>query len=116
MSGSRSLSIESVAIRVARLLAIISAWSVAMALGMGYFFSPIGAVPQPTAGDLIGFGYAFTIAGAVAAAVALVREGKRSWAVEIALAVALMMATTAVLAYLALWAAPWTVRSRMDAW
>ena len=42
--------------------------------------------------------------------------GKRSWAVEIALAFGLMMATAAVLAYLGLWAAPWTVRSRMDAW
>jgi hypothetical protein len=116
MLRSRSLSVETVTIRVARLLAIISVWSVVMALGMSYFFSPIGAVAEPTFGDLIGFGYAFTVTGAVTASVALVLGGKRWWAVEIALAVGLMMATTAVLAYLALWAAPWTVRSRMDAW
>ena len=79
MSGPRSLSVESVAIRVARPLAIMSVWSVAVALVMGYFFSPIGAVAQPTFFDLIGFGCAFTITGAVAASVALVLGGKE-WA------------------------------------
>lgn len=115
MSGSRS-SIESIAVRVARLLAIISAWSVVLAPAMGFFFSPIGAVEQPSSFELLDFACAFTIAGAAAAAVALALAGKRWWAVEIALALGLAIAMTAVLAYLALWAAPWTVRSRMDAW
>ena len=38
MPDSRGLSLESVAIRMAQLLAILSAWSVVVALGMGYFF------------------------------------------------------------------------------
>src|SRR4051794_24715732 len=116
MLDSRSFSVESVAIRAARLLAIITAWSVAVALVMVYYFSPIGAVSVPDFSDLIEFGCAFTITGAAAAAVVLVLGGKGWWAVEIALAFGLMMATAAVLAHLALWAAPWTVRSRMDAW
>ncbi len=116
MLGSRSLSIESIAVRVARLLAIILGWSALVALAMGYFLSPIGAVQQPTFGDFIGFASAFTITGAVAASVALVLGGKKRWAVEIALALGLTIVTTAVLAYVALWMAPWTVRSRMDAW
>jgi hypothetical protein len=116
MPGSRSPSVESALIRVARPLAIISVWSVAMSLIMGYFFSPMGAVEQPAFHDLIEFGCAFTITGAVAGSVALVLAGKKWWALEILMAVGLTMATTAVLAYLALWVAPWTVRSRMDAW
>jgi hypothetical protein len=116
MLGSRGLSVESVAIRVTRLLAILAVWSIVVALGMGYFFSPIGVEARPSYNDLVGFGCAFAIAGAVAASVALALGGKRKWAVEIALAVALTMVATAVLAALALWVAPMTVRSRMDAW
>jgi hypothetical protein len=110
------ISVESVSIRTARLLAMILAWSVAATLMMGYFFSPIGAMAEPDFNELADFACAFTITGAVAASVTLMLEGKMSWAVEIALSVALTMAATAVLAYVALWAAPWTVRSRMDAW
>jgi len=116
MLSSRSLSLESAVIRVARLLAILSAWSVVVVLGLGYFFAPRGSEAQPTYYDLIGFGCAFAIAGTVAASVALALGGKRKWAVELALAVALTMAATAVLARLALWEAPWTIRSRMDTW
>ncbi len=116
MLGSRCFSVESVVIRVARLLAILSVWSVVVALGMGLFFAPRGSEVQPTYYDLIGFGCAFAIAGAVAASVALTLSGKRKWAVELALAVVMPTAATAVLAALALWVAPMTVRSRMDAW
>ena len=116
MLGFRRLSVESVAIHVARLLAILSIWSVVVALGMGYFFAPRGVEAQPTYYDLIGFGCAFAIAGTVAASVALAPGGKRKWGVEIVLAVALTMAATAVLAALALWVAPGPIRSRMDLW
>ena len=47
---------ESFTIRVARLLAIIAVWSVAAAMVMGYFFSPIGAMAEPTFNDVIAFG------------------------------------------------------------
>ena len=116
MSGTRSHSLEMVALRVARPLLIVAVWCGVLALGMSYFFSPIGAVAEPTFGDLIGFGFGFTITGLLAASVALAVAGKRKWAVEIALAVGVTMAMVAVLAYLALWGAPWTLRSRMDAW
>ncbi len=116
MLSSRCLSVESIAIHVARLLAILSVWSVVVALGMGYFFSPVGVETQPSYNDLIGFGCAFAITGAVAASVAMALGGKRKWAVELALAVVLTIVSTAVLAVLALWVAPMTVRSRMDAW
>jgi hypothetical protein len=116
MSGSRSYSLESVALRVVRPLLIVAAWCGFLALGMRYFFSPIGAVAEPTFGDLIGFGFGFTITGLVTASVALVVAGKRRWALEIAVAAGVMMAALAVLAYVALWGAPWTLRSRMDTW
>ena len=116
MLGSRSLSVESVAMawhdcwRSSRYGPSRRHWSWATSSRRSARWQ------RPTLGDLFGFGCAFTIAGAVAASVVLVLGGKRRWAVEIALAVGLTIATTAVLAYLALWAAPWTVRSRMDAW
>ena len=116
MSDSRSYTFESVALRVARPLLIIAVWCGVLALGMRFFFSPIGAVAEPTFGDLIGFGFGFTITGLVAASVAVAVAGRWQWAVEIALAAGVMMAALAVLAYLALWGAPWTLRSRMDTW
>ncbi len=117
MSGTRSPhSLESIALRVARPLAIVLLWCVVLAMGMRYFFSPFGAVEEPTFGDLVGFGFGYTITGLVAASVALAVAGKRRWALEITLAAGVMMAIVAVLAYVALWGAPWTLRSRMDAW
>jgi hypothetical protein len=116
MLGFRSVSPELLAIRVARLLAILSVWSVVVALAMGYFFSPRGVEVQPAYYDLIGFGCAFAIAGTVATSVALALGGKRKWAVELALAVVLAISVAVVLAALALWVAPMTVRSRMDTW
>ncbi len=116
MSGTRSHSLESIALRVARPLAIIVAWCSVLALGMRYFFSPFGAVEEPTFSDLVGFGFGFTITGVVAASVALLVAGRRRWAAEIALAAGATMAIVAVLVYLALWGAPWTLRSRMDTW
>ena len=116
MSDSRSYSFESVALRLAQPLLIVATWCGVLALGMRYFFSPIGAVAEPTFGDLIGFGFGFTISGLVAASVALVVAGKRRWALEIALTAGVMIAALAAVAYLALWGAPWTLRSRMDAW
>ncbi len=116
MTGTRSRTLELIALRVARPLAIIVGWCAVLALGMRFFFSPFGAVDEPTFGDLVGFGFGFTITGLMAASVALAVAGKRQWALEIALAAGLMMAALAVLAYLALWGAPWTLRSRMDTW
>ena len=104
MSGKRCCSLESIALRVARPLAIVLLWCAVLALGMRYFFSPFGAVEEPTFGDLTGFGFGFTITGLVAASVALVVAGKRRWALEIALAAGVMMAALGVLAYVALWA------------
>lgn len=116
MFGLRSVSIESVAYRVAQLLAIIVVWSAVLALGMGYFFSPIGTVEHPTTNDLVGFGCAFTTAGAAAASLALLLGGKRWWAAEVVWAVVLILATAAMIAYIAFWLDPMTMRSRMDAW
>jgi hypothetical protein len=116
MTGMQAHSLESIALRVLRPVAIVLLWCVVLALGMRYFFSPFGAVEEPTLGDLVGFGFAFTITGLVAASVTLAVAGKRRWAMEIALAAGLMMVFVAVVAYLALWGAPWTLRSRMDAW
>src|SRR5689334_13151379 len=117
MPSSRLLPAPAVCIRfVLRLLAIISVWLVVVGLGMGFFFAPRGSEAQPSYYDLIGFGCALAMAGAVAAIVAVGLAGKRRWAVKIALAVGMMAAAAAALAYLALWVTPWTVRSRMDAW
>lgn len=102
--------------RLARMLGIILAWSLAVAFGTACFFAPRGQEAQPTSSDLVGFATPLGLAGAVAAATAVGLAGRRRWAVEIALAVALMAGTTAVLASFALWVAPWSVRSRMDAW
>jgi hypothetical protein len=99
-----------------RLLAILVIWSLVVGLGTGVFFAPRGTEAQPTSNDVMGFGCALALAGAVAAAVAVGLAGKKRWAVEIALVVAMVAATGATLAYLALWVAPMTVRSRMDAW
>jgi hypothetical protein len=117
MSSSPRLPIPAVSIRsLARLLAILVIWSLVVGLGTGLFFAPRGSETQPTSNDLIGFGCALAIAGAVAAAVAVGLAGKKRWAVEIALVVVLMAAAGAALAYFAFWVAPMTVRSRMDAW
>jgi hypothetical protein len=116
MSGAQSVSLEMVALRVGRPLLIVAVWCGLLALGMSYFFSPMGAVAEPTFGDLASFAFAFTITGLVAASVALVLAGKKWWALEIALAAALAMAALAAVAYVALWVTPWTVRSRMDTW
>ncbi|HZW33871.1 MAG TPA: hypothetical protein VFF52_24325 [Isosphaeraceae bacterium] len=117
MSSVRLLRVHLDSIRfLLRLLAIILVWSIVVGLGTAFFFAPRGTEAQPSYFDLIGFGCAIAIAGAAAAIVAVGLAGKRRWAVEIALAVALTAAAAVALAYLALWFAPWTVRSRMDAW
>jgi hypothetical protein len=101
---------------LARLLAILVIWFLVAGLGTGFFFAPRGVEAQPVANDLIGFACSLALAGVVASAVAVGLAGRRRWTLEIALAVVLMAAAAAVLAYLALWVFPWTVRSRMDAW
>ena len=117
MSSSRLLPVQAVSSRfLLRLLAIVLVWSVVVGLGTGFFFAPRGTEAQPSYYDLIGFGCSLDLAGVVAAIVAVGLAGKRRWAVEIALAVALTAVAAVTLAYLALWVAPWTVRSRMDAW
>ncbi len=116
MFGLRSVSLESVVYRVARLLAIIGVWSAVTALLMGYFFSPFGAMDQPGFNDLVGFATAFTIAGAAAAAILLLFAGERKWAAEVASAVVATFATAALAAYVLFWADPWPARSWMDTW
>jgi hypothetical protein len=101
---------------LARLLAILSIWSVVVGLGTGLFFAPRGSEAQPTDHDLIGFGCSMAIASVVAAMVAVGMVGKRRWAVEIALAVALLIVVSVPIAYVLLWVDPWTLRNRMDAW
>jgi hypothetical protein len=85
-------------------------------LGAGFFFAPRGSEAQPEYSDLIGFGCAMAIASVVAALVVVGLEGKRKWAVESALAVALLIAVSIPIAYVLLWVEPWTLRNRMDAW
>jgi hypothetical protein len=116
MSGTRSTSLESMALCVARPVLITALWCAVLAIGMRFFFSRYGAVEEPTHGDLVGFGFSFSITGLVAASVALFVAGKRRWALEMALAAAILMAALAVVAYYLLWGDPWTLRSRMDKW
>ncbi len=116
MSGTRSTALESIALRVARPVLIIALWCAVLAIGMRFFFSRYGAVEEPTHGDLVGFGFGFSITGLVAASVALFVAGKRRWALEMALAAGILMAALAVVAYHLLWGASWSLRSRMDRW
>jgi hypothetical protein len=111
-----AVSVELVVTRVARGLAIVSVWAIALALAATCFFSPNGVGVPASENAIIGFACAFTIAGAAAASVLLAVVGKRRSAAEIALVIEVAMAAVAVLAFLALWVAPWTVRSRMDTW
>jgi hypothetical protein len=101
---------------LARLLAILLIWSVVVGLGTGLFFAPRGWEAQPSYDDLIGFGSSLAIASVVAAIVVVGLAGKRRWAVEIALAVALLIAVAVPLGSILLWVDPWTLRNRMDAW
>jgi hypothetical protein len=116
MFGLRTGSIELVAYRVARLLAVIGVCAALTAVAMGIFFSPFGAMEQPGYNDLIGFGTAFTIAGAAAAAIVLLCAGERTLAAEVAAAVVTVFGAAALTAYRLFWAEPYPARSWMDTW
>ncbi len=99
-----------------RLLAIVALWLAVVAFGTACFFVPRGSEAQPDWNDLVGFACSLAIAGAVAGSVALAIGGKWRLSGEVLLAVALVSAIVALLAYIFLWAKPAVLRSQMDLW
>ncbi len=99
-----------------RSLASFMAWVLVVGLVTGYFFAPMAWEAQLASQQLAGFGLSLGIAGAVAASVVFGLGGKAKWAAEVALSIALPIASFAALTYFVLWVSPMTVRGRVDAW
>jgi hypothetical protein len=117
MPSPRRLSLQGLPIRfVARLAAIVTAWLVIVGAGVACFSAQADTGAQPLSFDLIGFGISLAIAGAVAAAVALVVGGEKRTAAEVVLAVSLAILVSAALGFLVLWVAPSILRDHLDAW
>ena len=99
-----------------RPLTFATSWVALAALASCCFFAPQGTEAQPTINDVVGFGCSMAIAGAAAGAMAFGIGGRRRWAIELMLCVAVLSSAAALLLVYFLWLNPSVVRGHMDLW
>jgi hypothetical protein len=99
-----------------RPLTFAASWVTLVALASCCFFAPRGTEAQPTIDDVVGFGCSMAISGAAAAAMAFGIGGRRRWAAELMLCVAVLSSSAALLLVYALWFDPTFARGNMDLW
>jgi hypothetical protein len=96
--------------------AIAAAWLALVASATGCFFAPRGAEAQPELDDVVGFGCSLAFAAAAAAIVAFAIGGRRRWAVELAIGVAVVGGIIALLLAYFLWFDPTFARRHLNLW
>jgi hypothetical protein len=99
-----------------RPLTFAASWIALVALASCCFFAPRGTEAQPTIDDVVGFGCSMAISGAAAAAMAFGIGGRRRWAVELMLCVAVLSSSAAFLLVYLLWFDPTFARGHLDLW
>jgi hypothetical protein len=96
--------------------AIAASWLALVAVGSGFFFAPRGAEVQPSIDDVVGFGCSMAIASAAAATASFGVGGRRRWAVELTISVAILSSLVVLLLVYFLWIDPTLARRWMNLW